>query len=455
MPSQTKPSAGLRQARGAEARPGDRVFLFLQGPHSPFFARLGQQLRQQGHSVHRINLCAGDWLFWRGEGACHYRGSLKDWPSFLHRFIARRKVTDVILLGEQRPHHREAVKLAKKRKLRVTVTEWGYLRPDWITFEKEGMSGNTRFPRSPKALLRIAKDLPPPDFRMRYKDSFARLAVSGFFADVLTWLGGFLYPGYRSPLLNNPVLLYCATGWHCTTAYLKRKKTKAEVRRLVAAAGERPYFVFPMQIEADYQVRAYSGFRSLEHALEHIITSFASHAPEDCRLVVKLHPLDPGLRPWPRILAGIANRYAAADRVVFLDGGSFEELTSAARGVVTINSTCGVSAIKLGKPVIALGEALYDTPGLTHQGSLDNFWRSPLAPDAKLADAFIRAVAACIQIKGGFFSRRGLDAAVAGAAERLLQGKVNHPVRRSEPVRSRGAEHSDLPTPGLMATATA
>ena len=432
------------QPRPKQSAPAERVFLFLQGPHSPFFAKLGRRLREEGHRVHRINLCAGDWLFWAGRDACHYRGSFKDWPLFLQRFVVRRGVTDVVLLGEQRPFHREAVKLAKRRNLQVTVTEWGYLRPDWITFEKEGMSGNTRFPRSPKALLRIAKDLPSPDFGMRYRDSFARMAASGFCADLLTWLCGFLYPGYRSPLLNNPLTLYCATGWHCATSFARRRSAKEFVHRLAASAREKPYFVFPMQIEADYQIRAYSEFNNLEEALRRIIGSFAGHAPEGCRLVVKVHPLDPFLRPWPRVIRGMAQRHSAEDRVLFVDGGSFEELCSAASGVVTINSTCGVSAIKLGKPVIALGEALFDVPGLTFQGSLEDFWGSPTSPDPGLAKSFVRAVAACIQIKGGFFSKEGLEAAVSGAASRLLQGKLNHPVRHAEAHGRRRPEENCL-----------
>jgi len=418
-------SGKKRQQRKKKTR---RVFLFLQGPHSPFFALLAKRLRESGCRALRINLCFADWLFWSGGNASNYRGSLADWPRYLDRFIVQNRVTDIVLLGEQRPHHREAVKLARKRNLQVTVTEWGYLRPDWITFEKEGMSGNTNFPRSPKAIMRIGSNLPEPDFKLRYKDSFLRMALSGFFADTSTWICGFLYPGYRSPLLNNPILLYLAIGRHRILSWLNRRRAREFVRCTVADAAAHPYFVFPMQIEADYQVRAYSKFTSLEEALDLTISSFAERAPSGSLLVVKVHPLDPLLRPWHRIVVRLAARHGVDDRVFYLNGGSFEEITAGARGVVTINSTCGVSAIKLGKPVIALGEALYDTQGLTHQGPLDEFWQNPQLPNPHVRSAFIRAVAACIQIKGGFFSGGGLDAAVNGATARLLRGKLNHPL---------------------------
>ena len=46
----------------------DRVFLFLQGPHGPFFARLGQMLARAGATVWRGGFNAGDAAFWR-DGA--------------------------------------------------------------------------------------------------------------------------------------------------------------------------------------------------------------------------------------------------------------------------------------------------------------------------------------------------------------------------------------------------
>ena len=50
--------------RSAKA-PQPRSFLFLQGPISNFFDRLGRALIARGHRVHRINLHFGDQLFWR------------------------------------------------------------------------------------------------------------------------------------------------------------------------------------------------------------------------------------------------------------------------------------------------------------------------------------------------------------------------------------------------------
>lgn len=411
-----------------------KVVLFLQGPHSTFFARLADRLESMGHRCLRINLAFSDWLFWRRRGAWNYRGSLKKWSAYLDEFYDTHAVTDIVLLGEQREHHKVAIELAKLRGIRVSVTDWGYLRPDWLTFERDGMSGSTHFSRDPADIRRLGEEAPAPDFSLKYPESFPWLGFCNVCGDVGNWLFGLFYPGYRSHLLDNPALGYMSTGIRMLRAKRREVSTNDTIRHLVSHANEQPYFVFPLQMEGDFQIRAYSKYSDLYTAIYEVLDSFARGAGPADRLVIKLHPWDTGLRPWGKISRGLARKFGVASRVEFLDGGSMEELLSAAAGMVTINSTCGVGALRMGVPVRVLGDCVYDVPGLTAQGPLDDFWKDPPAPDAALCAAFIRAMASCIQIKGGFFSRAGLAAAVEVAAERLSHGLINQPLR---PVRAR------------------
>jgi capsular polysaccharide export protein len=405
-----------------------KSFLFLQGPHSQFFQLLADELESHGHQCHRINLCFSDWLFWRRPGANNYRGLLEWWSGYLREFLSEHGITDIILMGEQRDYHRIAVKLAQESGIRVTVTEWGYLRPDWITFERNGMSGNTDFPKHREEILRLAEACGEPDFSRRFRDSFARLALQGFVGDVGNWIFGFLYPGYRNHLLENPLLLYLSTGLKKLATRLHRKEAENIISDLVSNAARSPFFIFPLQIEADFQIRAYSKYANLVDAIEEVVRSFARHASYDHRLVIKLHPMDPGFRPWLRIISRIARREGVVSRVFFLDGGSFEDFVDKCRGVVTINSTAGVSALRTGRRVMALGESVYGIKGLTFQGRLDEFWNNAAPPDPALCTAFIRALAGCIQIKGGFFSREGMENAAQVAAFRLSKQMINNPL---------------------------
>jgi capsular polysaccharide export protein len=154
-------------------------------------------------------------------------------------------------------------------------------------------------------------------------------------------------------------------------------------------------------------------------AIEHVLTSFARHAPSAARLIVKLHPLDSGLVDWAAITGYLAVELGIADRLVILDGGDLGKLLALAPAVVTVNSTVGTLALACGLPVVALGKAVYDIAGLTFRGELDDFWRAPMPPDAALFDAFRRVLAARCLIPGSFFNEAGLTLAVDAAIERL------------------------------------
>ncbi|KAF1029033.1 MAG: hypothetical protein GAK40_00675 [Burkholderia plantarii] len=84
-----------------------------------------------------------------------------------------------------------------------------------------------------------------------------------------------------------------------------------------------------------------------------------------------------------------------------------------------VNSTVGLSALHHGRPLIALGEAIYNIRGLTWQGTLDDFWVNGVTPDMDLYQAFLSYVMHHTQINGDFYTRTGIAMAVAGAVERL------------------------------------
>jgi capsular polysaccharide export protein len=158
----------------------------------------------------------------------------------------------------------------------------------------------------------------------------------------------------------------------------------------------------------------------LRDAEEAVYEAFASHAPTDLHLVIKNHPLDNGWINYRRQVERQAKLLQVSGRVHFIDGGGLTELIHGARGVVTANSTVGLNAIDYGKPLICLGEAIYDIPGLTFQGPLDEFWMTPMEVDKELAQAFIAVLIKICLVNGNFYTSEGMSYAIEGCLTRLL-----------------------------------
>jgi capsular polysaccharide export protein len=420
--SEASPSPPFR-AGLVQGVQGARRFLFLQGPISPFFLEVARGLAARGHAIHRINLCLGDRLFWgRVEGqppAVDYQGRPEAWPAFIEAFLDRHGITDILLLGEQRAYHRAAIAAAARRGIAVIVTDFGYFRPDWITLERDGMGGDSRFPRDPEAVRALARRVPPADLTERLRDDFSRQAswdVLYHLASLAPWP----FPHYRSHQLYHPI----ATYWGIARRLIRRRVERAEGERALAAIGDRPFWLFAMQMETDFSVRAYSRYPDLDTPMAETMHSFAAHAAPEAHLLVKVHPLDPCVKRWGERVAGLAAAAGLTGRVHVAHNGSLDDMVRGMRGLVTINSTVGLKAVVFGKPVKALGLAVWDLPGLSHQGSLDSFWAEGAPPDPAFRADFLAALQATTQLRGVFYAREGRAVAVAAAVEALHEGRV-------------------------------
>lgn len=400
----------------------ERHFLFLQGMPCDFFQVVGDALELQGHRVSRINLSFYDWLFWHDRRSLSFRGRRKDWPDFFRRFLSEQSVTDLVLLGEQRKYHKEAVALARACGVRVMATDFGYFRPDWITLELNGMGRDSTMPKDATSILALSNGLPEVDFSPQFQDSTWRMSVGelvGSLGDVVFKL---MFPHYqRSIERPHPLVYNPAMAW----TLLRRKWQARRVGALYKALRSRgrPYFVFPLQLDYDFQIRAYSPYAGMGPAIDEVLESFALNASRDSDLWIKTHPWDPGLIDWKRQVRIASDRLGIAGRVHFLDGGDLDAMMAEALGVVTVNSTSGLKALQLGRPVHALGDAVFDIEGLTHSGSLDSFWCNAVAPDPDLLSAFIRLLVARTQLRGVFFHPTGKRKAVSSFVSRLLMDK--------------------------------
>lgn len=406
--------------------------LFLQGSPTRFSRFMADELEARGAQTWRINLSPGDWLLWHDKRVTNYRGRLKDWPDYLRAYLARKKITHIVYYADRLPYHIAAGEIAADLGIEAIAYEFGYLRPDWITLERVGMSTHSRFPTDPTHILKAAETLPDPDLSVRYPYKFRHEAV----AEVVFHLSnvffkpfGFLF--YDRDRYYHPLSEYL----HYVPKLLFRKKKHKRAKRLVRhlVAKHTPFFLFPLQLQSDRQIQFNSRYVHLSEPIEETIRSFAQNADPEAWLIFKVHPLDNWIEPWNKIIRGFAAQYGVSNRVKLLDGGLLGEMLDEAKGVVLVNSTAGLSAARVGAPVKVLGIAIYDIPGITCGQPLDAFWQDPSAPDPEMISAFDRLLAATIQVKGNVFTKTGRAAAARACAERILSGSINEPGALVEP----------------------
>jgi capsular polysaccharide export protein len=395
----------------------DRTFLFLQGPPGCFFRQLGHAIEARGTRVLRINLNGGDERDWARPATC-YRGRQANWPLCIDHFLHDERVTDLVLFGDCRPMHMAAHQMARLRGIRVHVFEEGYIRPNWLTLERNGVNGHSSLPRDPQTLLAQAEglELPPrmppivATLDRRIRDT------TRYFSHSFIGKMSLRYPFYHS---HRPGSIFAeGIGWAAKFA------TRGAVARRAATTlrqieGQR-YFLFPLQLSSDYQIRSHSPFSGMRQAADHVLGSFAAHAPADSKLLIKAHPLDSKLGGWSGYVQSRARKLGLQHRLVHIDGGDLKALAEGSLGVVVVNSTSATFALDRGVPVMALGQAVYAMPGITHQGLLDDFWTLPQVPDPAVYDAFRRLLHAQCLVRGGLASESATRILVRNAAERLL-----------------------------------
>ncbi|WP_334195218.1 capsule biosynthesis protein [Pararhodobacter sp.] len=384
-----------------------RRFLFLQGPHGPFFRDLGAMLRRTGAEVRRIGFNRGDQAYWGREGYVPYTGTPEEWPAAIAAEFAGQGTTDLVLYGDTRFIHAEAVRQAHARGITVHVFEEGYLRPWWVTYERGGANGHSRLmelsiPQMRQALENCETDL--IDAPAHWGD-MRQHVYYGFAYHARILLANGAYKGFRPHRALNVV-----QEFRLHLNRLVMMPFHAIERRLATwrvRTGGFPYHLALLQLEHDASFQQHSPFRTMTEFLEVAIKGFAEGAPRHHHLVFKAHPLEDGRTKLKADIARIAGALGVADRVHFIRGGKLAGLLNHARSAVTVNSTAAQQVLWRGMPLKVFGAAVYDKPEFVSTQPLPEFFAHPTRPDLRAYRDYRRFLLETSQLPGGFYSAAG------------------------------------------------
>jgi len=374
--------------------------LLLQGPNGPLFARLLVRLKRVAASVLKVNFHGGDWLFCHGPDTVCYRGPMEEWGTYFEHLLETRQIHAVLLFGDCRPIHRVAIERARARGVEVGVFEEGYIRPNFVTFERGGVNGNSSLPRDPAYYAaRVPEPLPPGP---KIRSAFLIAALVTILNAIACALGRPLFPHYRH---HRDIRVFVQAGYwgRGLVRKLWHQIRDAGVARRILRDQMPPYFLVALQVHLDSQI-SHSPYRRIEDFIEQVVESFARHAPPETVLLLKHHPFDRPYRDYQRLVRELESRHRLHGRLLYVDLLNLPHALRRARGTVVINSTVGLSAVGYGTPTKCMGRSVYDLPGLTHQGSLESFWTAPEPVDRELSRKYHYVLRRTCQLPGSVWT---------------------------------------------------
>lgn len=167
---------------------------------------------------------------------------------------------------------------------------------------------------------------------------------------------------------------------------LVQRKSKVDEHAVHDFQLPEHYYFVPFQVPTDTQVLQNSPWITSMEVLFSVLEECVAVLPENYKFIVKEHPSS-HIR-FPHL-------HSKNKSIVFANAYSTQELIENATAVITLNSTVGIEAMLLGKPVITLANACYNIKGLvSHVTDIVQLTRVISSPDtipydAELIEKFI------------------------------------------------------------------
>ena len=112
------------------------------GPIGLFFARFCRYLQGCGIPVTKVAFPLREFGF-PADGCLPYSKGMDSWRPFLRQLIEERGIRHIFMYGDFIIPHRIAVEEARNLGVEAWVFELGYLRPNYVTLERDRVNARS------------------------------------------------------------------------------------------------------------------------------------------------------------------------------------------------------------------------------------------------------------------------------------------------------------------------
>lgn len=378
------------------------AILLLQGPLGCFFSVLAKTFSQAGYAVHRIVFNGGDQFYATADYVHCFNGTPQAWQPFLYDYLLKHDIETVFVFGDCRFYHREARQVCQQLQRNFMVFEEGYLRPNTITLELDGVNAHSKLNLS---LARLQQVIPHScESTVKIGATMATRAKAASLYYWAAWFAQHHFPHYHHHRAFHPVVegaQWIRSSVRKWRYYRKSRQVESQLQTVLSGR----FYLVALQVHDDSQIKYHSDYTNIEAFIEEVVTSFAQYAPSDTVLVLKHHPMDRGYTDYTALIQQLGERFAINERLIYCHDVRLPAIYQHCRGVVTVNSTVGMSALLHNIPVKVTGQAMYDITGLTSQCSLNDFWQAPQSVNTQLFQQLQTLLFDRTQINGSFFTQ--------------------------------------------------
>lgn len=380
-----------------------KKYLLLQGPMGPFFNDMAEWLESQGREAVNVIFNSGDRFYCRKRFYLTYGQTPQEFPRWLKETWQKYHFDTILCFGDCRQLHQAAKRWSQSKNICFLAFEEGYLRPHFITLESGGVNAYSQIPRDPDFYRNLPEQ---PELEVHNLKPSTKLRIGhAIWYYLISWIYRRHFPKYRHHKVFSP--WYEAKCW--IRAGLRKIWYRYKERHIIDILGtelDQRYFLSILQVYNDSQIRNHSNYKDIRNYINDIMFSFSKKASTTDFLVFKHHPMDRGHRLYGPLIKKLSLRYGVSERIIYIHDLPMPYLLNHAKAVITINSTAGISALIHKKPLIVMGDALYDIKGLTFQGHINNFWSSHFKPDMDLFKKFSTYLRINTQINAVFYGKK-------------------------------------------------
>ncbi len=388
--------------------------LLLQGPIGYFFNNLMGQFLKGGAIPHKINFNGGDKFFTdkKLKNVYDFNGQMNEFGSYLKLFIIEKNIDGIVLFGDCRPLHKVAIEIAKEVGIQVFVFEEGYIRPNYITLEINGVNANSILMNTIQEEIskyKVSGEKLEKDFnesksmQNTHFHTMRDLTKLAALYWIFLGLGKKDYPNYIHH--KDGDIFQSARYW--IKSYWKKKVYKIRekgIENMASKEWSKKYFLVALQVYNDSQIKEHSNFRNNKRFIYDTMKSFSKFGYKEDKLIIKQHPLDIPYHDYTKFIEILTRVFKLEGRVFYVHDLNLPNLLKNSKGLITINSTTGLSALYHKIPVMALGKAMYDIKGLCFQKDINAFWRNANKVNYDLFKKFRGFLIEKTQIVGSFYN---------------------------------------------------